>query len=94
MNNIETILMAIIEGNCEILINYLSEEEVKENRIETNLDDYKWAGNHETDARYTYPNRDRLIVVALRKLLEEIKQHGDLTSLGFLRKFSKEIEKQ
>jgi len=56
MNNIEKILTAIIDGDCKTLIAYLSEKEIKENRIETNLDDYNCIGEHETDARYVYPS--------------------------------------
>lgn len=94
MDNIRKILTAIIDGDCEILIASLSEKEIKENRIETNLGDYKGAGDHETDARYIYPNRDRLIKVALRKLLKEILlEERDIGTTAFLRKFSKEIEK-
>lgn len=92
MNNIGKILMAIIDGDCKTLIAYLSEEEIKENRIETNLSDYECIGEHEADARYVYPSREHLIITVLRKLLKENNKCG-LTASSFLRKFSKEIEK-
>ena len=92
MNNIEKILTAIIDGDCKTLIAYLSEEEIKENRIETNLDDYTWVGEYEADARHVYPNREHLIITILRKLLKE-NNECKLTALGFLRKLNKEIER-
>ena len=92
MNNMKKILTAIIDGDCKSLIAYLSEKEIKENRIETNLGDYDFVGEHEADARYVYPNREHLNITVLRKLLKENNKCG-LTTLGFLRKFSKEIEK-
>ena len=92
MNNTERILTAIIDGDCKSLIAYLSEKEIKENRIETNLDDYNCIGEYEADARYVYPSREHLIITVLRKLLKE-NNRRELTTLGFLRKFSKEIEK-
>ena len=92
MNNIEKILTAIIDGDCKTLIAYLSEKEIKENRIETNLDDYNCIGEHEADARYVYPSREHLIITVLRKLLKENSER-ELTASSFLRKFSKEIEK-
>lgn len=92
MDDIERILTAIIDGDYKRLIAYLSEKEIKENRIETNLDDYNCIGEHEADARYVYPSREHLIITVLRKLLKENNKPG-LPTLDFLRKFSKEIEK-
>ena len=92
MNNIEKVLTAIIDGDCKILIAYLSEKEIKENRIETNLDDYNCIGEYETDARYVYPSREHLIITVLRKLLKE-NNECKLTALSFLRKLNKEIER-
>ena len=92
MNNIEKILTAIIDGDCKSLIAYLSEKEIKENRIETNLGDYECVGEHEADARYVYPSREHLIITVLRKLLKE-NNEGRLTTLSFLRKLNKEIER-
>ncbi len=92
MNDIERILTAIIDGDYKRLIAYLSKEEIKKNRIETNLGDYECVGEYEADARYIYPSREHLIITVLRKLLKENNKPG-LPTLDFLRKFSKEIEK-
>ncbi len=92
MNDTERILTAIIDGDCKRLIAYLSEKEIKENRIETNLDDYNCIGEYETDARYVYPSREHLIITVLRKLLKE-NNECKLTTLSFLRKLNKEIER-
>lgn len=75
MNNIEKILTAVIKADYETLINYLSEKEIEKYRIKTDLDDYEWAGVYETDARYTYPNCEHLIITVLSKLLKEIKNN-------------------
>jgi len=92
MDNIRKILTAIIDGDCKILIAYLSEKEIKENRIETNLGDYDCIGEYEADARYVYPSREHLNNTVLRKLLKE-NNECRLTALNFLRKLNKEIEK-
>lgn len=74
MSETERILKAIINGEVEVLLKYLSEEEIKKNRVEPFLSEYKWAGDYAEDARYTYPNRERLVSTTLRKLLKEIQK--------------------
>lgn len=74
MGDIEKILTAIVNGEMETLLKYLSEEEIKKNRVEPFLCEYEWAGDYAEDARYTYPNRERLISTVLHKLLKETKR--------------------
>ena len=69
----EELLTAIVNSWWQKLIDYLPEETIKKRQIKTRACDYEWEGEHETDARYTYPNREKLIDAVLMKILEEHK---------------------
>jgi len=68
------ILISIAKGDWERLLSYLTEEEIKQNFIETNLDCYELEGDYETDARYTYPCREQLIKTVIKKMLKEASE--------------------
>lgn len=91
MSETEKILTAIINGKMEVLLDFLSEEEIKKNRVEPFLSEYKWAGDYAEDARYTYPNRERLISTVLRKLLKETQKEKPKVSKAFVGKVTARI---
>ena len=65
------ILKAILKNDWAGLISYLTIEEIEKYRIETGIGEYEWAGDYAEDARYTYPNRNKLIYAVIKKKLEE-----------------------
>ena len=69
----EELLTAIVNSWWQKLIDYLPEETIKKRQIKTSVYEYEWAGCHEEDARYTFPNREKLIDAVLMKILEEHK---------------------
>lgn len=69
--NYIALLSAILRSDWGFLIECLTEAEIKENRIEKSLGEYKWVGDYAEDARYVYPNRDKLITTVIRKYLTE-----------------------
>lgn len=64
------ICIAIYESDWEALLADLSQEEIERRRVSTCLSDYKWEGDYSTDARYTYPERDKLIGLVIGNKLK------------------------
>ena len=66
------VLMLILRDDWDGLLKYLTWQEIQVNHIETSFDDYEWAGDYETDARHTFPNRNNLIKVVIKKALDSV----------------------
>ncbi len=73
MNEHRKLLELILNDDWHDLLMYLTMEEIKKNRIATSSEDYKWEGDYETDARHTFPNRNKLIKTVIKKVLSEVE---------------------
>jgi len=65
------VLKLILNDNWHDLLTYLTMDEINANHIATSSGDYEWAGDHETDARHTYPNMSNLIKTVIKKVLDK-----------------------
>ena len=76
----QKILQAILNDDWQILLGFLTKEEIKANHIETDLDEYELRCHFSEDGRYTYPHMKNLIYTVIRKLLnqEEEKKEGSM----------------
>ena len=64
------VLKLILNDDWRSLPTYFTEDEISTNQIATSSGDYEWAGDYETDARYTYPNMSNLIKIVIKKVLK------------------------